>query len=94
MENSNFCYCLSHWVSNWWRYFSFCMVTQMIEDEKLIDMIRASATEQLPIAVMTVKEMRQFATQVARDIIKIIEQRDMYRENILTAIREKYVNKD
>ena len=66
----------------------------MIEDEELIDMIRASATEQLPIAVMTVKEMRQYATQVARDIIKIIEQRDMYRENILTAIREKYVNKD
>ena len=91
MENSNFCYCLSYWVSNWRRYFSFCMVTQMIEDEELIDMIRASATEQLPIAVMTVKEMRQFATQVARDIIKIIEQRDMYRENILTAIREKYV---
>ena len=39
----------------------------MIDDEELIDMIRQSATEQLPIAVMTVKEMRQFAQAVARD---------------------------
>jgi hypothetical protein len=65
----------------------------VIEDDELIEMIRASATEQLPIAVMTVKEMRQFAEKIARDIIKIIEQRDMYRENILAAIREKYVAK-
>lgn len=39
----------------------------MIKDVELIGMIRESATEELPIAVMTVKEMRQFAQAVARD---------------------------
>ena len=62
----------------------------MIEDEELIDMIRASATEQLPIAVMTVKEMRQFAQKVARDCIKIVEQKNYYREDIVKAIESKY----
>lgn len=62
----------------------------MIEDEELIDMIRASATEQLPIAVMTVKEMRQFAEKVAQDCIKIVEQKNYYREDIVKAIESKY----
>ena len=43
----------------------------MINDDELIGMIRASATEQLPIAVMTVKEMRQFAQEVARDCLRL-----------------------
>ena len=62
----------------------------MISDEDLIEMIRESATEQLPIAVMTVKEMRQFAEKVALDCVSMIEQKDVYREDILTAIRRKY----
>lgn len=62
----------------------------MIEDEELIDMIRDAATEQLPIAVMTVKEMRQFAEKVARDCIKIVEQKNYYREDIVKAIESKY----
>lgn len=62
----------------------------MIEDEELIDMIRDAATEQLPIAVMTVKEMRQFAQKVARDCIKIVEQKNYYREDIVKAIESKY----
>jgi hypothetical protein len=37
----------------------------MSDDEELIQMIRGAATEQLPIAVMTIKEMRQFAQKVA-----------------------------
>jgi hypothetical protein len=41
----------------------------MISDDELIGMIRNAATEQLPIAVMTVKEMRQFAQKVAMDCI-------------------------
>lgn len=43
----------------------------MINDDELIDMIREAATEQLPIAVMTVKEMRQFAQKVARDCLAL-----------------------
>lgn len=62
----------------------------MIDDQELIDMIRESATEQLPIAVMTVKEMRQFASKVAADCIKIVEQKDIYREDIVKVIRDKY----
>ena len=41
----------------------------MINDDELINMIREAATEQLPIAVMTVKEMRQFAQKIARDCL-------------------------
>jgi aromatic ring-opening dioxygenase LigB subunit len=63
----------------------------VIADEELIDMIRASATEQLPIAVMTVKEMRQFAEKVALDCISMIGDVNIYREDILSAIRKKYV---
>jgi hypothetical protein len=37
----------------------------MIDDEELIQMIRGAATEQLPVAVMTLKEMRYFAQTVA-----------------------------
>ena len=62
----------------------------MIDDQELIDMLRESATEQLPIAVMTVKEMRQFAEKVAEDCIKIVEQKDIYREDIVKTIRNKY----
>lgn len=65
----------------------------MIDDQELIDMIRESATEQLPIAVMTVKEMRQFAAKVAEDCIKIVEQKDIYREDIVKTIRNKYAVK-
>jgi len=41
----------------------------MISDEDLITVIRTAATEQLPIAVMTLKEMRQFAAAIAYDCI-------------------------
>lgn len=62
----------------------------MIKDEELIDMIRASATEQLPIAVMTVKEMRQFALMVAANCIDIINMPDMTKKDIVRVIKERY----
>lgn len=62
----------------------------MIQDHELIDMIRASATEQLPIAVMTVLEMRQFAEQVALDCVRIAEIPDMAKKDIIRLIKERY----
>ncbi len=62
----------------------------MIKDEELIDMIRASATEQLPIAVMTVKEMRHFALMVAANCIDIINMPDMTKKDIVRVIKERY----
>ena len=45
----------------------------MISDEDIIAMIVEAATEELPIAVMTVREMRQFAEKVAMDCVAIAE---------------------
>lgn len=58
-------------------------------DEELIDMIRAAATEQLPIAVMTVGEMRQFAQEVARDCVRIIEANKSTTDGI-NGVRNRY----
>lgn len=44
----------------------------MISDREIIFMVREAATEPLPIAVMTVREMRQFAELVAKDCIRIV----------------------
>jgi hypothetical protein len=62
----------------------------MIDDDELINMIRASATEQLPIAVMTVKEMRHFALMVALDCIDIIDRSGQTKGQMIRAIKDKY----
>lgn len=59
-------------------------------DEELIGMIRSAATEQLPIAVMTVKEMRQFAQQVATDCFLIAAIPNMTPKDIMRVIKERY----
>jgi len=62
----------------------------MIKDEELIEMIRDAATEQLPIAVMTVKEMRQFAQKVAMECALISAIPDMTPKDITRVIKERY----
>ena len=62
----------------------------MITEDELVDMIRDSATEQLPIAVMTVKELRQFARLVAADCISIVNMPDMAKKDIVRVIKERY----
>mgnify|MGYP003328023757 CR=1 FL=1 len=62
----------------------------MITDDDLVDMIRGAATEKLPIAVMTVREMRQFAEKVAMDCVAIAEIPNMAKKDIIRAIRGKY----
>jgi hypothetical protein len=63
----------------------------MIKDEELIEMIRDAATEQLPIAVMTVKEMRRFAQLVAEECAKVAEIEYMTPKDIARVIRGLYV---
>lgn len=58
----------------------------MISDEDLITVIRAAATEKLPIAVMSLNEMRRFAAAIARDCIWHIE----YSRYPINAIEEQY----
>jgi hypothetical protein len=53
-------------------------------------MIRSAATEQLPIAVMTVKEMRQFAQQVATDCFLIAAIPNMTPKDIMRVIKDRY----
>jgi hypothetical protein len=53
-------------------------------------MIRNAATEQLPIAVMTVKEMRQFAQKVAMDCILIAAIPNMTPKDIMRVIKDRY----
>lgn len=62
----------------------------MIEDDELINMIRDSATEELPIAVMTVKEMRQFAQKVAADCIEMAEFPDITIEQLIRWMKDRY----
>ena len=62
----------------------------MIKDEELIEMIRAAATEKLPIAVMTVKEMRQFAQKVAMECAMISAIPGMTPKDITRVIKERY----
>ena len=62
----------------------------MIKDEELIEMIRAAATEKLPIAVMTVKEMRQFAQKVAMECALISAVPGMTPKDITRVIKERY----
>ena len=62
----------------------------MITDDDLIDMIRGAATEKLPIAVMTMKEMRQFAGAVAKDCVAIVEMKNMTTKDISRVIKERY----
>jgi hypothetical protein len=62
----------------------------MISDEDIIAMIVEAATEELPIAVMTVREMRQFAEKVAMDCVAIAEIPNMAKKDIIRAIRGKY----
>lgn len=62
----------------------------MIKDEELINMIRASATEQLPIAVMTIKEMRHFALMVALDCINVVETPNMTPKDMIRVIKDRY----
>ena len=59
-------------------------------DDELISMIRSAATEQLPIAVMTVKEMRQFAQQVATDCFLIAAIPNMTPKDIMRVIKDRY----
>ena len=65
-------------------------VGPMISDEDIIAMIVEAATEELPIAVMTVREMRQFAEKVAMDCVAIAEIPNMAKKDIIRAIRGKY----
>ena len=58
-------------------------------DDELIGMIRSAATEQLPIAVMTVKEMRQFAQQVATDCFLIAAIPNMTPKDIMRVIKDR-----
>ena len=62
----------------------------MIEDEDLIGMIRAAATERLPIAVMTMKEMRQFAQKVALDCAIISAVPGRTPDDITRMIKDRY----
>ena len=62
----------------------------MLTDDELIGMIRNAATEQLPIAVMTVKEMRQFAQKVAMDCILIAAIPNMTPKDIMRVIKDRY----
>lgn len=62
----------------------------MIKDDELIEMIRDAATEQLPIAVMTIKEMRQFAQKVAMDCMSIATIPGMTIKDIARVIKERY----
>lgn len=62
-----------------------------IDDDKLIKLIRASATEQLPVAVMTVNEMRRFAQLVAEECAKVAEIEYMTPKDIARVIRGLYV---
>lgn len=62
----------------------------MINDDELIAMIREAATEQLPIAVMTIKEMRQFAEKVALDCIRIMQVPHITKKEIIHVIRNRY----
>ena len=62
----------------------------MITDDDLVDMIRVAATEKLPIAVMSMKEMRHFAELVARDCIAIVLMPDMAKKDIVRLIRSRY----
>jgi hypothetical protein len=59
-------------------------------DDELIGMIRSASTEQLPIAVMTVKEMRQFAQQVATDCFLIAAIPNMTPKDIMRVIKDRY----
>lgn len=61
-----------------------------IDDDKLIDLIRAAATEQLPVAVMTVGEMRRFAQLVAEECAKVAEIDGMVPRDIARSIRGLY----
>ena len=63
---------------------------RMIKDEELVDMIRASATEQLPIAVMTVKEMRQFAQKVAAHCVRVASIPYVTKKDFIQYIRKEY----
>jgi hypothetical protein len=63
----------------------------MISYEELVEMVREASTEQLPIAVLTIKEVRQFAEKVALDCINIVEMPDMAKKDIARVIRERYV---
>ena len=63
----------------------------MISYEELVEMVREASTEQLPIAVLTIKEVRQFAEKVALDCINIVEMPDMAKKDIARALRERYV---
>jgi len=62
----------------------------VIRDVELVEMIKDSATEQLPIAVMTVKEMRQFAEKVAMDCIRIIQMEKMGKQDMIRVIKDRY----
>ena len=62
----------------------------MIKDDELIEMIRDAATEKLPIAVMTVKEMRQFAQKVAMECALISAMPGMAPKDITRVIKERY----
>lgn len=61
-----------------------------ISEDKLIDLIKAAATEQLPVAVMTVNEMRRFAQLVAEECAKIAEMDNMAPVDIARVIRGLY----
>ena len=63
----------------------------MISYEELVEMVREASTEQLPIAVLTIKEVRQFAEKVALDCINIVEMPDMAKKDIARVIRDRYV---
>ena len=58
----------------------------MISYEELVEMVREASTEQLPIAVLTIKEVRQFAEKVALDCINIVEMPDMAKKDIARVI--------
>lgn len=64
-----------------------------IDDDKLIELIKAAATEQLPVAVMTVGELRRFAQLVAEECAKIAEIKDMVPRDIARSIRGLYDQK-
>lgn len=61
-----------------------------INDDKLIELIRAAATEQLPVAVMTVGEMRCFAKLVAEECAKVADMPNMAQSDIARTIRGLY----
>ena len=61
-----------------------------IDDDKLIDQIRGAAFEKLPIAVMTMYEMRRFAQAVAEECAKVAEIDGMAQTDIARTIRGLY----